>query len=1408
MASLGDLTLFVSAETDRAQQNIKSLGKDADKVASKKRDIDFSVEKARNSIKDFKRDIATVGDALKAAYKVGKMEGILDDEIESAEILGKKVVQVGKGLNDARKPGQVLTRTFNGIAGSAVNIVNSLAKVGFALYGIQQITGVLKQAFGGMFDSTIGESIRLQESILKTQTSLASTNDVLRNGEAITDPYKAIVALTGTIEQRISSIRDRSLELAGVTSNEVIEVFGMVAQQVGNIGGSLKDAEDLAISFAGALGTFGIPLYQARQEIGSILRGNITTDSYLAKALGITNEDVQKARTSTEGLVGFLEGKLSTAVAGQKIAAEQFSGVLSNIADFKELIGQAFGDNLLQPTINGLTAVYNLLVSVKDQMMITAAAVGQGLGRGAAILGGAISSGASSATGGQSGTVGAGNAAVTAAQALSAAMTKLALDTRTTFNSIATQLTSILTKVGAGLAKLGTAFVGLNVSVFTSLLETFGLLVGAVSNLATPLAGVLSLYADFLRLPLVEYLASVGAQFKLLEAIGVSALVKVALTGGILLASLAKLKAFVATVAGVFARALATALGAAGAALQGFGVALTALIQKLGIVNPQLAATAAKLTATGVAANSAAAGMGKGAGAAAMLGKGIKGLMISMLKFNLILLGVQLVIAGVVQAFAQFQKAAKEAQVIDSFNESMQQLNTTFKDVNKSSTAAQQAMKAMADANAQAQIEKLKTAYQEADKAASEYEKKVVALRKRNEEAGGGAFGNVADMLKAAERGLSAIVAKRLVAEKQMIDAITEYEASRKADLLADEITTRKKEYGKLNEDLARAQEGHNRSVLDKEFNARQDVARKELDLFTAQEELKIRMADRRNRKLIEGEEGASAAALSALNEYISQRKRGELDIETQKRSLVIANADVEQQISNYKFDIERKIAELKKKGLEMAMKEAELAGKVKEAKEAGKAVPNLDAPPTVQATDLGLASSGGFAAAKRQAQAVQDQINSARAQGLDLTNQENLDGIAKAILPRRQLEGFADQIINAQQLLKGLSTNTDDSVKVIRIQSEVMAQKLIIERELAQSLQGLRKRFDEGEITAEEHDAILAEVNKRYTGPEGVLTQLSVEMAQREKLNKLLEQSAAIEGLRQSTKASALGTQKTLVQGAASMAQGLTMDTFVGRRIGAQSEIEQRRLELEQSGAFEGEKSDEALAAFETFKEQKLIDAEKLGEMDGLIERFGQLSEIASGVGNAISTAFTQGFADIMTGAASVQDVLGNMFQGIADSFMQMAQKLIAEMIKMIALKALLGVFGMEGGFGVAAGTGKANPFGALFGGAEKMATGGIVQKPTAAIIGEGGMNEAVVPLPNGKAIPVDFGLKGKKGGMLGGGDTNTNITVNVDQSGNAESTTTGDQAGKLGKAIDGAVKRVIMEERRSGGLLHNGRR
>ena len=45
------------------------------------------------------------------------------------------------------------------------------------------------------------------------------------------------------------------------------------------------------------------------------------------------------------------------------------------------------------------------------------------------------------------------------------------------------------------------------------------------------------------------------------------------------------------------------------------------------------------------------------------------------------------------------------------------------------------------------------------------------------------------------------------------------------------------------------------------------------------------------------------------------------------------------------------------------------------------------------------------------------------------------------------------------------------------------------------------------------------------------------------------------------------------------------------------------------------------------------------------------------------------------------------------------------------------------------------------------------------------------------------------------------------MNNEGGGKSDMSGDDAGKLGKAIDGAIRKVIMDERRSGGLLYSGR-
>ena len=237
-------------------------------------------------------------------------------------------------------------------------------------------------------------------------------------------------------------------------------------------------------------------------------------------------------------------------------------------------------------------------------------------------------------------------------------------------------------------------------------------------------------------------------------------------------------------------------------------------------------------------------------------------------------------------------------------------------------------------------------------------------------------------------------------------------------------------------------------------------------------------------------------------------------------------------------------------------------------------------------------------------------------------------------------------------------------------------------------------------------------------------------------------------------------------------------------------------------------EKADSAREAINNLTEAQLQASDALNQyiassMDYLTDVRGRIAEIAQSIEQSIS----QSIMGVVQGTMTASEAFANFFKSVGQSFMQMAAQMIAKLIVINLLKkALGGLFG-----GGAKDTSSLNIEGVsdyvtpgplpTINDFQEFATGGIVKKPTAALIGEGGMNEAVVPLPNGRSIPVDLG-KNSAGGVT------TNITVNVDQGGNTSTETDGDQANKLANAIDGAVKRVIMDERRVGGLLYNGRR
>jgi|GEM_PF-1896834 len=152
--------------------------------------------------------------------------------------------------------------------------------------------------------------------------------------------------------------------------------------------------------------------------------------------------------------------------------------------------------------------------------------------------------------------------------------------------------------------------------------------------------------------------------------------------------------------------------------------------------------------------------------------------------------------------------------------------------------------------------------------------------------------------------------------------------------------------------------------------------------------------------------------------------------------------------------------------------------------------------------------------------------------------------------------------------------------------------------------------------------------------------------------------------------------------------------------------------------------------------------------------------------------------------------------FQGLKGIFskdnplIQGFGKLFQGMMPLLG-KLFTGGIGMLGGF-----LGFANG-GMAKGGFQAYANGGIATKPTLGLVGEGRYNEAIVPMPNGKAIPVD---------MKGAGQQN-NVTVNVsvDSQGNASTNMQQDsaQAGNLGQVIARAVQQELQNQKRSGGIL-----
>lgn len=232
--------------------------------------------------------------------------------------------------------------------------------------------------------------------------------------------------------------------------------------------------------------------------------------------------------------------------------------------------------------------------------------------------------------------------------------------------------------------------------------------------------------------------------------------------------------------------------------------------------------------------------------------------------------------------------------------------------------------------------------------------------------------------------------------------------------------------------------------------------------------------------------------------------------------------------------------------------------------------------------------------------------------------------------------------------------------------------------------------------------------------------------------------------------------------------------------------------------------------------REKTLINMQAKAAVEDLIENILNLEDakealtdvqvLTDGIAQSLESGMTSAFTALVTGTKSAKQAFASMAKSIISMIAQMIIKMMVFRLLSsfipgpasgVAADPSAGMADFNPGFAAAANVTARN--GGIFSEGKKVqgySTGGVAKGSTGGYPAVLHGTEAVVPLPNGKSIPVE---------MKGSGSTNNNIVVNVSTDGQtSKSNSTGPDMDKLGSAVAQAVQVELQNQKRSGGILN----
>jgi len=222
-------------------------------------------------------------------------------------------------------------------------VIDSLTGISSAIRGIAAAAGVMivaqqlkdAAAAGINFNQTL-ESAQLGiAAIIAAQAKLVDSNGNQLDGQAA---YNAALQMSVELMQQL---QQDGLTTAATTEQLVAAFQGGLSAALGNGITDLSQIRGLVVGIVQAAGAMQVPMDQLRQEITSILSGNIGADSTVAKNLGLTNEDIKQWKTAGT-LVEELQKRLAPFQVSAEAASGSFAVLSSNVSEaFSKVAGES-----------------------------------------------------------------------------------------------------------------------------------------------------------------------------------------------------------------------------------------------------------------------------------------------------------------------------------------------------------------------------------------------------------------------------------------------------------------------------------------------------------------------------------------------------------------------------------------------------------------------------------------------------------------------------------------------------------------------------------------------------------------------------------------------------------------------------------------------------------------------------------------------------------------------------------------------------------------------------------------------------------------------------------------------------------------------------------------------------------